>query len=326
MSFVYLLRNKTGDAFKIGVSFDPVQRGAQLPQKLDLEKSLQVSMAGGNAYKVESMLHYLFREYSQSMPFGNGYTEWFVIDAWLDVLAFLDDQKELLGVGDVQAVVLPLPKKCNISAKIKMEEAKQRKEARLVKEQAELMKSRKNCADHNRKVFNQLELIIKNLLADGSFRGVLYIPSSTNPKKINGHLILQGPDGLNRFNRLQKVIRDQFPEGSSIVGASLIPSTKNINRNVFVHSQMQLFGGYCYITDDPITTVDIPALAAYVADNGEFEKWYCSDDKWPCTNEIRKLFWPYILSPKSASFDEVWRLYTEVKERHLSESKACGHR
>lgn len=32
MGYLYLLRNKLGDAFKIGVSLEPARRGGQLPQ------------------------------------------------------------------------------------------------------------------------------------------------------------------------------------------------------------------------------------------------------------------------------------------------------
>nr|BCT99815.1 hypothetical protein [uncultured bacterium] len=110
MNFVYLLPNQGGDAFKIGVSLNPAQRGAQLPQNLDWSKSLQVPMGDGNAYKVEKLLHYLFRDHSREMPVGDGYTEWFSIEAWGGVLAFLSEQRERLGIGDAQPVALPLPK------------------------------------------------------------------------------------------------------------------------------------------------------------------------------------------------------------------------
>ena len=59
MSYLYLLQNQSGDAFKIGVSLDPARRGAQLPQELNWGQSLQVPMRGGDAYKVESALHYM---------------------------------------------------------------------------------------------------------------------------------------------------------------------------------------------------------------------------------------------------------------------------
>lgn len=60
--FLYLLKSRDGEAFKIGVSLDPARRSAALPQAIDLSQSVQVNVAKGSAYKVEKVLHYLFRD------------------------------------------------------------------------------------------------------------------------------------------------------------------------------------------------------------------------------------------------------------------------
>ncbi|WOB25912.1 GIY-YIG nuclease family protein [Xanthomonas dyei] len=105
--YLYLLLNREATAFKIGVAFQPLTRGAQLPQSIDSEKSLQIPMSGGSAIKVEKILHYLFQSHSFEMPRGDGYTEWFAVDALGDVLKFLDEQRDRLGIG----VPEPIPPK-----------------------------------------------------------------------------------------------------------------------------------------------------------------------------------------------------------------------
>lgn len=109
MRYLYLLQNRSRDAFKIGIAFNPARRGAQLPQELSLEHSLQAPVIDGNAYKVEKILHYLFRSYSQEVDFCDGYTEWFDIKAWDGVLNVLTAQRDLLGIGDAQPVRFAFP-------------------------------------------------------------------------------------------------------------------------------------------------------------------------------------------------------------------------
>ncbi|MBD4045205.1 hypothetical protein GUH76_15825, partial [Xanthomonas citri pv. citri] len=79
--------------FKIGISSNPRKRSALLPQAIDLPRSLQIPMSGGYANKVERLLHYLFRDRAMAMPYGDGHTEWFAMDAWNEVLAFLAGQR-----------------------------------------------------------------------------------------------------------------------------------------------------------------------------------------------------------------------------------------
>ncbi|MBD1487595.1 GIY-YIG nuclease family protein [Xanthomonas citri pv. citri] len=65
-------------------------------------------MSGGYANKVERLLHYLFRDRAMAMPYGDGHTEWFAMDAWNEVLAFLAGQRARLGVGSLS----PFPCAC----------------------------------------------------------------------------------------------------------------------------------------------------------------------------------------------------------------------
>ncbi|MBD3968279.1 hypothetical protein GUH86_17835, partial [Xanthomonas citri pv. citri] len=92
--------------FKIGISSNPRKRSALLPQAIDLPRSLQIPMSGGYANKVERLLHYLFRDRAMAMPYGDGHTEWFAMDAWNEVLAFLAGQRARLGVGEPKPIPL----------------------------------------------------------------------------------------------------------------------------------------------------------------------------------------------------------------------------
>ncbi|KFL89913.1 hypothetical protein AmDm5_1360 [Acetobacter malorum] len=100
-SYVYFLRGKNVPAFKIGISCDPVKRIVALPQEIDIATSFMAPVVSGREYKAEQVLHYLFREYSYKMEYGDGYTEWFAIEVWREVLDFISSHKERLGLGDV---------------------------------------------------------------------------------------------------------------------------------------------------------------------------------------------------------------------------------
>lgn len=100
-SYVYFLRGKNVPAFKIGVSCDPVKRIAALPQKIDIASSFMAPVVSGREHKAEQVLHYLFRDYSYKMEYADGYTEWFAIEVWREVLDFISSQKERLGLGEV---------------------------------------------------------------------------------------------------------------------------------------------------------------------------------------------------------------------------------
>ncbi|WP_036546465.1 GIY-YIG nuclease family protein, partial [Nitrincola lacisaponensis] len=173
--YVYLLQNKARDAFKIGVSLEPARRGAQLPQELDWDRSLQVPMQGGHAYKVESALHYLFADYSREMPTGDGYTEWFDIAAWSDVLAFLVEQRERLRIGEVEPVTFPLtrvrPALAEVEAR-RQAKADEQAAKRHAWEQRQAERHAKN-AEWNSSQVERLENFLLRLDDIGRLYGIL---------------------------------------------------------------------------------------------------------------------------------------------------------
>lgn len=160
MGYLYLLRNKLGDAFKIGVSLEPARRGGQLPQELDWDRSLQVPMCGGHAYKVESALHYLFAAHSREMPIGDGYTEWFDIAVWSDVLAFLVEQRERLRIGEAEPVTFRQAKADEKAAK------------RHAREQRQAERHAKN-AEWNSSQVERLENFLLRVEDIGRLHGIL---------------------------------------------------------------------------------------------------------------------------------------------------------
>lgn len=175
MSYLYLLRNKLGDAFKIGVSLEPARRGGQLPQELDWDRSLQVPMCGGHAYKVESALHYLFAAHSREMPIGDGYTEWFDIAVWSDVLAFLVEQRERLRIGEAEPVTFPLTRTRPVLAEIearRQAKADEQTAKRHAWEQRQAERHAKN-AEWNSSQVERLENFLLRVEDIGRLHGIL---------------------------------------------------------------------------------------------------------------------------------------------------------
>ena len=100
---LYLLVNLEESAVKVGVSVNPRNRSAALPVPINFGRSLEVELLDGSAARsVERMLHYLFRDRKRPMPYGDGHTEWFQIEALPEMVRFLEDQTERLGVAKVR--------------------------------------------------------------------------------------------------------------------------------------------------------------------------------------------------------------------------------
>ncbi|MCC4600183.1 GIY-YIG nuclease family protein [Xanthomonas melonis] len=169
--YLYLLLNKEATAFKIGVAFQPLTRGAQLPQSIDSEKSLQIPMAGGSAIKVEKVLHYLFQSQSFEMPRGDGYTEWFVMDALGDVLKFIDEQKDRLGIG----VPEPIPPKVYAPRQPKLQDLSLLERRRMRKEAQEqrYLTHREAAMVNNLKAVESLTLLTEEWTRQSAVIGTL---------------------------------------------------------------------------------------------------------------------------------------------------------
>ncbi|WP_454854041.1 GIY-YIG nuclease family protein [Rhizobium binxianense] len=168
---LYLLKSRDGEAFKIGVSLDPARRSAALPQAIDLSQSVQVNVTKGSAYKVEEVLHYLFRDRAKPMPFGAGYTEWFEIAAWPAVLDFLREHAERLGIGE--PLPIPLPVLARPSRRDDPEIRRQRIEEQKQRAAEQQAERRTFAEANNRATVEWLRQFLRELDEAGVIRGIL---------------------------------------------------------------------------------------------------------------------------------------------------------
>jgi hypothetical protein len=107
MRILYILVNKEQSAFKIGISRHPYYRAKTLPVDIDTERSLEIEIRDGNALKAERALQYLFRHWRYDMPRGDGFTEWFRIDALVEIMSFARAHADKLGIGHIRALTVP---------------------------------------------------------------------------------------------------------------------------------------------------------------------------------------------------------------------------
>lgn len=95
--YLYLLVAKDSLSFKIGVSKTPETRMRTVAGDFDYAQSWQVLCDEGTAFRIEKTLHFLFREHQLSLTRADGYTEWFAMNCFPDVLQFLHDHQANLG-------------------------------------------------------------------------------------------------------------------------------------------------------------------------------------------------------------------------------------
>jgi hypothetical protein len=126
---IYLLMHASGLQFKIGIAVQTHTRAGRLPDDIDLSRSLEAVVTSGRAIKVEEFLHYLFRDFSKTAErvaqgnVGDGYTEWYGIEAFDEARAIVDAHAVRLGVGPLRPVELPAPRASNNLAKAGREPA-----------------------------------------------------------------------------------------------------------------------------------------------------------------------------------------------------------
>lgn len=86
---MYFLVDAESLAFKVGVSANPIKRVLSLPEKIDFGKSLQFSCERSDVFRAEKTIHFLFSSDRFVKPAGDGYTEWFAIDAFEKIFDFV---------------------------------------------------------------------------------------------------------------------------------------------------------------------------------------------------------------------------------------------
>jgi hypothetical protein len=94
LSYIYFGIAKDRYGFKIGVSLNPKQRTSQIPEKIDLYSSIQFSCHKSDAFHIEKSIHFLFNKHHLSKEKSDGYTEWFDISAFDEILNFVINNQD----------------------------------------------------------------------------------------------------------------------------------------------------------------------------------------------------------------------------------------
>ncbi|WP_301233865.1 GIY-YIG nuclease family protein [Pandoraea cepalis] len=185
MSILYILVNKEQSAFKIGISRHPHYRAKTLPVEIDTERSFEIEIHDGNALKAERALQYLFRHWRYDMPRGDGFTEWFRIDALAEVMSFARAHADKLGIGHIRA--LKVPDRPASPGRVPLRETREARAHRRARERAERLERAKA---HNQRVLEWhrnafIEMEKSNVIAG------LIRPRPDEPYG-DGYLYLQG--------------------------------------------------------------------------------------------------------------------------------------
>lgn len=206
---LYLLVNTEHSAFKIGVSVSPHQRIARLPDDIEVSESYEVRFADDTAYRAELVMHHLFRHRRFEMPRGEGYTEWFDITALPEVIQFITEQGQLLGVEEISPLrprpVLVRPLNEERIAKQEAKRLRDEERARVLAERYE--RAREINAEH----LVALKAWLAEIDAVGAFAGLL-MPRA-NQHALGGYLYLKGPEA----DRLAEKSMDPMEKWTSLV-------------------------------------------------------------------------------------------------------------
>lgn len=98
LSSIYLLLVPEKNMFKIGKADNVLNRYNQLKKiyPFDLLESYEILTTKKDSNKLEKTLHYMFDFYNiKDLPFKDGYTEFFKMECFSDVLSFLESTKKI---------------------------------------------------------------------------------------------------------------------------------------------------------------------------------------------------------------------------------------
>jgi hypothetical protein len=99
-SFIYVLQHANEQRIKIGRSIRPGVRARNLPDTIDLGRSLQIEVDRRRAHEIEAALHNVARKFAVKVDHnGDGSTEWFDEKALPIVLAFVERNAGLFLKG-----------------------------------------------------------------------------------------------------------------------------------------------------------------------------------------------------------------------------------
>jgi hypothetical protein len=97
--YVYLAVHSAGQRFKIGLSNDPLRRFARLPEAHDIDLETSVARrlpTRARASEVERSLHRALAPFRLAIKErGDGYTEWFSLEAYARAVAIIDAMPDM---------------------------------------------------------------------------------------------------------------------------------------------------------------------------------------------------------------------------------------
>lgn len=174
-NFLYLLFHATDPLFKIGTALDVWVRIPQLPDEINIGRSRCIEFPEGPfAVRVEKLLHAFFMAHNKPRPHkGSGYTEWYDQAVFLDVIAFIERNQEMLRCGTIRE--LPAREQKHVKMPGIPLDPKQRAEERRIRIALESAKY----VEDNRKIagrfLNWLETLKDEKIVVGWFGNALVL-------------------------------------------------------------------------------------------------------------------------------------------------------
>lgn len=117
-SSIYLLVAPEKNMFKIGKADNVLNRYNQLKKiyPFDLESSYEIITAKKDSNKLEKTLHYMFDFHNiKDLPLKDGYTEFFKMECFSDVLSFLNNLSLKKEIQIKKGIVFPIKEKIPFS-------------------------------------------------------------------------------------------------------------------------------------------------------------------------------------------------------------------
>ncbi|MDN7897895.1 GIY-YIG nuclease family protein [Burkholderia cepacia] len=262
MSILYILVNKKQSAFKIGISHHPHSRAKTLPVEIDTERSLEIEIQDGNALKAERVLQYLFRHWRYDMPRGDGYTEWFRINALAQVMSFVRAHADKLGIGHIRALKIP-DRPASPGRGAPLRETREARTRRRARERAERLEHAKA---HNQRVLEWHRNAFVEMEKSNTIAGLIR-PRPDDPYG-DGYLYLHGAQ------------RNHWAE-------ILFDNREGLNRTIGSGFSVIFPGGYC---DGDYPLVEINVNRNYLVEDEDARIW---DARLPGAAAIRSFLSKY---------------------------------
>jgi hypothetical protein len=118
LSCAYLFCHANGQSFKIGKSNRPFARLNELPEDIDLERSMVLTVAKDDVFRAEKGLQAVFRYWRLDKAAAEGYTEWFDISQMQRVIRYIHENKDLICWKHFESLLAHLERLSGVRLKI----------------------------------------------------------------------------------------------------------------------------------------------------------------------------------------------------------------